>query len=51
MEFARRRNLYHKEPLPCDLSDGITMSQLPKTISDLFRISHFYLDQAVGDLN
>jgi len=23
MKFARRRNLYHKEPPPCDLSDDV----------------------------
>jgi hypothetical protein len=32
---------------PCDLSDGITMPQLTKIISVLFRISYFYLDRTV----
>ena len=29
-------------PQPCDLSDGITMVQLTKIMTDLFRISYSY---------
>ena len=40
--------LYHKVGDLGVMSDGITMCQLPKIMTDLFPISYLYLGRAVG---
>lgn len=40
--------VYHKVAPLCNLSDGIKIFQYVKIITDLFRISSFYLDRDVG---
>ena len=40
MKSDRGRGLYHKEPLRCDLSDGLSEIQQFKIIIDHFRVSY-----------
>jgi hypothetical protein len=41
MKSTPMQSLYHKEPLPCDLSDALSAIQQSNTIADEFCVSNF----------